>query len=364
MASNLSITSGSPCIGSPITVQATSAALTGTISFHRLKFVIKAGLYDTNVSGSQADTEYQTIEMSSPVTKESGRTESVEIDVSSALRAIADKYIYSATPPAKYPMVKWQVECYDEYMANGNVNQSASIYYPSSTDYLYSIFGTYNEMERVKATTGFKSSRYFSRKPSTSTEIVAVGETLLFPKPFAADKTMLQIDGNTYVESASANIAAVGLQTINGIRHKVYAVPADTTGNRFQIRFVNSMGYIESVSVMCLRSETVKSESTQYVRSVPETFGKPAGSFYKKQNAQETWEMSSGVIDEAWQDWFVHDVLMTPQAWIYINSSWLPCHLLGDEKISKTDRSKNELTAVKFNLLFDLHGPVSAATAL
>ena len=375
MASNIAITSGSPCIGSPITLKATSVPLVGSISFHIIKFVVHAALYDSG--GFKTDPDFIPIQMSMPVTTVPNKSETAEVDISSALRAVADKYEYRSILPIVYPLVKWNVEIYDEYMVNGTVKRSASVFYPGNdaeghATYLKSIFGTYSELERYLSVDGYKMAQYFSRKPKNATEVVCVGDEFVVPQPYIVEKGIYDIETapvpfTHIVKTEGVQDLGVVEGTTDGtpvpvVRHSVFAVPADP--NRYQMLFVNSMGYIESVNVFCLRSEESKSESTRYMRSLPETFGYPSGSIYVKKNQQESWSMSTGVIDEDWQAWFVNDVMMTRQAWIMVDGHWLPCHITGGDTVKKSDRSKNELPAVNFTVAFDLYGSVSGALTL
>lgn len=376
MAQSITMSSGSPVIGSPITFDILSDAKVGNISFHLVKLIVHAGLNDP--TNQQADTEYQHIQMSTPVTTEEGKSERVTIDISSALRAVADKYVYSAEPPmfaselSTYPTVKWNVEVYDEWMREGEVYQSEHKFYPTSDSYIESLFGAYTEAERLNSVNGFRTTQFFSRKPLSSPEIVAVGETVLLPKPFTTKVYVNDVMvGTTSVEKqiVSQGVQAFSFPYMDGEtvkhfplhRHTIYALPQDNSGDRYQIRFVNGMGCLESFSCKCLRSASNETEMTQYIRARQETFGTTSGSIYKKLPKGEKWQMQTGPLDEDWRAWFAHEVFMTPCAWILIGTLWVPCHLIAEDKVTLLDRSKTELSSLSFTIVLDIDGsPVAS----
>lgn len=373
MASGLILSSGSPVIGSPLTVQVSSSALVGDLSFHRIKLIVVAALLDP--INEQGDSDYTEIEMSAPVSTAESTVETVEIDISSALRAVAEKYVHKPMPPmsgnspAPYPTVKWRLEAYDEYMTNGNVSTTSRIYYPAQDEYYKSLFGSFSEMERLRASaTGFRAVQLFSRKPATSPEIVAVGETVVIPKPFAEEVSLNEVsEGPT---SVLQTILATGLQnfgfvdannSVPMLRHQMYAVPQDTSGNRYQLRFVNGMGCLESFSCKCLRSGSLARTTTNYRRALQEQFSRPSSSIVRHTDEAETWAMSTGPLDEAWIAWFSQEVLGSSSVWILVDGQWLHCLLSADDKIALADRTKSDLSEIKFNLRFDYQGTIHSA---
>jgi len=112
MASGLNIEGASPLIGSPITYKVRAATISGSVAFHRVKLTVHAAL--------DGDTAYTDLTLSSPA--ESG--EWLHFDISSALRAVADRYEYTYTPPASYPRVRYTLSACDEYMQNGEVHDN------------------------------------------------------------------------------------------------------------------------------------------------------------------------------------------------------------------------------------------------
>ena len=113
MASRIALKSGSIFNGNPITFEVTPTILDTSPSFHRVVVEVKCGMTGGN---------FETIKMFEPVLEEKSGT-TVEVDVSSALRTFRDAYVYTSEPTV-YPMVKFRVSTYDEYMLNGEVHST------------------------------------------------------------------------------------------------------------------------------------------------------------------------------------------------------------------------------------------------
>ncbi len=333
MASNLTLKSGSPLIGSPITYQVTAASFTGIISFHRVIIEIKAAL--------STDTDWTVTKVSSPVNE----GETVELDISSALRSVADRYQYAVNPPDKYPHVRYSLSAYDQYMQNGEVHQTAAVSNPGGN----ALMGSFTDFERLMSG-GNKQAQHFTRKPD-DTEIVSVGETIVIPKSFTSSVSL----GNVTVGPSSVEypVTREGIQQIDG--RSVYAIAEDTT-DRYEIRFVNGLGCLESISVKSLRNTEVNITQGKYIRSVQETFGEFSRGLVTKQNDYETWKLSSGPISKLWQQWFLHEFLMTSTVWIKVGTTFIPCHILPEETVTGVNRADGSLLEVQFSVQLDING--------
>lgn len=333
MASNLTLKSGSPLIGTPITYRVTAASLTGIISFHRVIIEIKSAL--------STDTDWTITQVSSPVNE----GETVELDISSALRAVADRYQFASNPPASYPFVKYSLTAYDQYMQNGEVHQTAAVSNPGGN----ALMGAFSDLERLMSG-GSKQAQHFTRKPNEA-EIVSVGENIVIPKSFADPVSL----GNVTVGPSSVvyPVTKEGAQQIGG--RNVYAVAKDIT-DRYEIRFINGLGCLESISVKSLRNTEMNVTQEKYIRSVQETFGEFSRGLVTKQNDYETWKLSSGPISKLWQQWFLHEFLMTSTAWIKIGTIFIPCHILPEETVTGVNRADGSLLEVQFSIQLDING--------
>ncbi len=338
---------GSPLIGSPIVYKVTAGSYNNAV-FHRVKVKVYAAL-------SGVDTEYTSIEMSSP--SEEGET--LKFDISSALRAIADKYEYTAEPPSGgYPYIKYYMETWDEYMINGISYKSTVDAFPDggSSEPFGALMGKYSDMERLLAGEG-KSTQKFTRKPTTSPEVVIVGETFIRPQDMTAHSGSVT-QGQT---SVSYDITTEGALTVDGA--SLYALPADTP-DYYQLRFINGLGCMETLSVRSLRDTEVAIDTKEFTRAVQETFGTFSRGMATKQNDFEKWKMSSGPLDKTWQSWFIHEFLMARWVWIKVNTLWVPCHIIPDETVAGMSRVGSSLLEVQFTLKFDIAGSVMSALAI
>lgn len=195
MASSILLISGSPLIGCPIVYSVQPAAYDGDRTFHRIIVRIHAKL--------ETDSDYTTFDFSTPVeTKPSGAsysTQPSQFDISSALRAVADKYEYTPEPPERYPYIKFRIEAWDEWMVNGNVSTNQGVVnWPSAPAtisgttydfYGYAFMGAFNDMERMKAGVDqsgveYLNATYLSRKPNTSPEVVFKNSQFIYPAAF------------------------------------------------------------------------------------------------------------------------------------------------------------------------------------
>lgn len=343
MASQLSLHSGSPLIGSPITYQVRAASVNGETAFHRIIFQVKAILLQ---SGQTYESHEFTL--SSPV--ESG--ELIAFDISSALRAVADTYEYTVVPPTNYPRVAFTLKVWDEYMQNGTLYENVGIVEERTTQYC--LFGGFTDRERIVATqngaTGRKA-QVMTRKPKTQAEVVMVGEQMVCPLSLASAVSCGQ--ATIGPQSVVRNISSPGLQTIND--HPVYAVPAGEK-DRYEFRFVNGLGCLESVSVKSLREGEMNVTSTTNLRAIQETFGEFSRAVVTKKNDYETWKLTSGPLDEAWHSWFLHEFLMAKWAWIKVDGVWLTCHILPEETVTTINRYDGNPYEVDFSVRFDING--------
>ena len=347
MASNLQLISGSPLVGSPILYQVTAGSPVGDVTFQRVKLYVLAAL--------STDGVYRRYEMSQPA----GKGETVEIDISSALQATADKYAYTAEPPVSYPYIQFTLEACDEYMQNGqNSGDVGIVTNPGGR----ALMGSFSDLERLRAQQAGRNTTRFSRKPNgqASVEIVTVGETYLRAEPMNVGIATIQNGprmGQFTIAGEGLHTLSVGSESI-----KVYAVP--NSPDRYWLRFVNGLGVVESVSVESLVSEEVNYKVSEHVIARQELFNQVSRGAVIKQNDHERLKLSSGPIDRLWQQWYLHELLPTPAAWIWIDGLWIPCHIVPEETVSGISRTDGKMLEVQFSVRLDIAGSPFAALAI
>ncbi len=341
MASNLQLSSGSPLIGSPILYKVTAGSPGSSVetTFQRVKMYVYAGL-------STADeTAWHEFLFSRPVSK----GETVEIDISSALTAVADKYQYTVEPPSRYPYIGFRLKACDEWMINGEVSGDIGIVENTGGR---ALMGRFSDLERLKAGEAGRTTTLFSRKPSYrvtgAPEIVCKGDTYL-------QYGRMEVSIGNIEHGPQCQQFTVASEGVNAGTVLLYALP-ENTRDRYQMRFVNGLGVVESISVVSLMTSEVNYQTDEYTYARPERFGSVSRNLITKQNDQERWHLSSGPIDRAWQQWYLHELLMTETAWILIDGTWIPCHIVPEETVSGIDRVKPSMLEVQFTVRFDIAG--------
>lgn len=340
MAQVIKYLSGSPLIGSPIVYTVQASVVTGTVSFHRVKLEITAGLQDG---------EKVAIVDSSPV--DSG--ENVQFDISSVLRSVAQGYEYTSTPPDNYPYIEFSLRAWDEYMQNGELHEDIGIV---TNDGGRALMGGYSDLDRLIAADddgGNKTTSVFTRKPTSMPEVVCDGE--IYIRPANLEATIGNITAGP--QSVAHDIAIdsdnpEGLRTVGGTQ--IYVVPKQN--DRYQFRFINQFGVMESIGVTSLRETSMAVTKNDYTITRQELFSQFSRYFITKQNDAETWKLSSGPLDLMWQQWFLHEFLMTTNAWIKIGSLWISCVINPDDTVSAVNRHDHSLLEVQFGVKLDING--------
>lgn len=346
MAQKINLTSGSVFAGNPITFTITPS-VAAKPSFHR---VIVEVHFD-NGTGS-----YETNKLTIPVTTE-GRD--VSLDISSALRIPLDNYEYTAIPTT-YPVVSWYIKAFDEYMDNnGEVHTNVGeVYYPQklvsggSTN-LRCIAGAFSDIERLKSGVT-KAVTLLSCKPTATHEIAVVGESFVYPVSYSAGQNLATSSSLTAPASEEQVITKEGAQSIQG--HPIYALPSSEAEDRTTFRFINRFGCLESISVPKSYSQKMSVESTQYTKSIQETFNQFSRAAIKKQNDRESWLYQSDPLTKAWQQWYLHEFLMSEHVWLKANDAWLPCTINLEDEITIKDETTKNMYSVSFTATLGING--------
>lgn len=344
-ATIISQLSGSPLIGSPIEYRVDAGTYSNP-TFHRVKLCVMAML--------QGDSEYTPIEMSTPATE----GEQLSFDISSALRALADKYTFTPTPPAYYPYVQYYLIAWDEYMINGVTYTSSKDYFPDNywSAPLRGLMGAYSDLERILAGST-KQTQKFTRKPSSSPEVVYVGDTYIRPEEMNVHSGNIEHGPR----SISYPIETTGLQTKGGASVYALARPAKDI---YEFRFINGLGVMESVTLQSFRKTEVGITTEQHTIARQETFNQFSRGIAIKQNDYEKWVMSTGPLDEEWMSWYIHEFLMAEWVWMKVGNNWLQVHLIPEETVSGVSRVDNSMMEVEIPVRFDIAGSVMSALAV
>lgn len=359
MARTIKLTSGSVLNGNPITLEVQPNVVTGTDSnkniiypsFHRVILEVKCGM-----SGG----DFETIKMSAPVFEEDFNT-SIQFDISSALRTFRDAYEYTPNP-VTYPLVKFQVKAYDEYMLDGQLHPNISaVVYPTDLEnkpqYLCTLFGAFSDYERLTTGgDGTKGLLSLSRKPTSAPQLVGLYSTYAYTPSYATEQYLLSSATLIAPTSKEVMLTKEGLQNVEG--QSVYVLSEDHKRQTF--RFINSFGVLESVDLPEAYSKKFAVTSTPYSVSRQETFNRFSRSVIKKTNNKESWLFMTDALTEDWLSWYLHEFLMAEHIWINIYARWVPCNITVEDEITFIDRTKQDGYTLSFVVAFDVNGCIPA----
>lgn len=278
-------------------------------------------------------TEIETFKFSVPTKG----NEDITMDISSAVRAMADNHQY-APATLSYPSYQIAIELYEEYLLDGIVHKVAGQGL-SQSGRIY--VGRLTDMERL---TNSKPETW-SRKPTASKQLAWTGSKLVVPGRATQD------EGATWVDPTAAERT---VQSKANATYNTYGIEKPADG--YQLRFINSLGVHEDAFMQCLRTTEVAVQTDRYTVSRQETVTDFSRRMVVKSNNYEKWKMSSGPVDAAWQQWWLHEVLMARWAWLLVNGRWIPCHLVPEETVHGMDRQKASVLEVQFTVEFDING--------
>lgn len=337
MAQSITIT-GSAFSGCPVIATVVADNLSSTPSFHRVKATVTAQL-----SGNRGVST--TYVFTQPV-KEASNV-SVDIDVSSALRAVADSFEYTSAPGA-VPYIIYSVSAIDEYMIDGEIQQSSSA--KNSGNY-YALIGKFTDRERLSGNVSITS---LSTKPSSMSEAVRIGTDYVYPSNYVFSAI------NTVPASEPSSAVVNVITTTTNINGKV-VYPIAKTADDYEFRFINRRGMMESVCLHSLRQTDVKMSSEDYTISRPETLSAFSRGITVKNSVHEEWKLATDPVDMAWYQWFIHDFLMSKYTWVNItdlsgSSLWIPCRVKMSDTAKGYNRQSHELLSMEFTCILDIDG--------
>lgn len=358
MAQNISLTSGSILNGNPITLAVTPNTIANA-SMHRIILEVECGMSGGN---------YEIIKMSVPVLEESSSS-NITFDISSALRTFRDSYEY-VSYPVKYPIVKFNVKAYDEYMSEGMLHRTQPIFYPTDPNilpeerrdeaYMRTIFGAFTDMERTLSK-NFRGVKSLTKKPQTTPQIAFVGEQVMLSKPYSTERNLM--DSNTLEPPSSTvvTVAKEGVQRIGDVY--IYALPATAAKNRRQFRFVNSFGVVESIGVPKEYSRKAAFQTQKHIVSREQTFNKTNTVIARKGAKQETWMFKTDALDEEWTNWYLYEFFTSEHIWMLIPYQgaeiWVPVNILPEEEITYHNAEDTSMYGLTFSVELCMEGSVT-----
>ena len=316
--------------GLPIIVSAT-ATDHHTATFHRVRIIVTV----TPSSGTAASFEF-----SMPVQYDSSNNVvDADFDISSAVRAVADQHKPQANV-LSYVTYGITIASYEDYMVDGQLHTVTGASLSQAGD-VYA--GTLSDYDRLFSIWPAK----WSRKPTSSPMIAFTGATLLVPGAAC-----------NYPSWTAPVVATPTVPSGLSTTYNTYGI--DTPADGYEIRFINSLGVHENVFICCLRQTEVTIQTNKYAISKPETLTDFSRGIAIKQNNRERWKMTSGPLDEQWQQWYLHEFLMARWAWIncgtQVSPKWIPVNIIPEDTVKGIDRTKADMLTVDFTIEFDING--------
>lgn len=352
---SIDLISGSIFAGNPVNLRVTPSHVSGNnIAFHRIVVNVIASLV---VNKTESDTI--TIPMSVSLYNEQPQ----DIDISSALRSVLDSYEYTPQP-AFYPIVKWYVEGYDEYMDDGVIQSkfdikrfpAESIENPES-EYLYCIAGSMPETQRILLP-ALPSVSSFSDKPSTPH---IFNQTVLYAYPEDLTEGISLLDSHKLenICVSCEDLTDTGLVTIGG--KQIYVLDRDEE-KRQTFRFINRYGVLETINVPYANEVQVDIEKHEYSSGTIEYFNSIRHGIVHKSNNRETLSFTTDPLDEEWLFWYINEFLMAENVWMeykydkYPHTTYIRCHILPDETVKAITRTSNNTLTLTFKVKLDING--------
>lgn len=351
MAQSISLHSGSPLMGSPVIfrVVANDLSLISHLAAHKVYLSVEIDMVSS-------DRAKETYEFSVPIAQE-GESVSVDMDISSALRAYADDYEYtplvSVGTSITYPIFRAKLQAWDTYMRDGISQQSGLVVLQQ---YYYFLLGQFTDSERQRSGL-LRGVNTLTRKPASG-ELVAPYTSLYVSPLYYAYSSESFFNG---IQPAAPETEAFGTEeldanALNTIEGRSVWVSDSDEDPFVQFQFVNGYGVLESAFAMCLPEVSVEKEVQEYSVTVPMAFNKVDRAVTLKRASRHVFKMSSGPVTEEWQAWWQEEFLNTKQAWMYYKQGWIPVSIVPDDTTKGIDYTKNDLASVEFEVKLNIEG--------
>lgn len=133
----------------------------------------------------------------------------------------------------------------------------------------------------------------------------------------------------------------------------------ESNPHRRQLIFRNSLGVLETFSVLSLSKRSLSVSSEEYAILSAPSYSPSLNLLTQAQNPSQKWEMSTGSLPAEWVEWFTREVLTATYVWMpvpILNPTTgatslvkLPIHL-ESESVTLEEQTKTQLTEVKFDV--------------
>lgn len=275
----------------------------------------------------------------------------------------------------------WSIMLQEEWLDNGriqkgtpiDINTEVYLVLPGGlTDYELLGLSNYDIASKI----GY--SNLLTRKPKTGGSVYA-GETIMLPFFYTQkggnqnSSFSVQYDSDSpkaipfYQPSNKVSVLKYKVETgkIGNILkvtayQKTYTFSVKQEGSKTKkLRFINSFGAVENISVTCndALEYNIDSEESTILGEI--SFKNVTHRMSRKGNDFGVFSLSSGYVDEAWAEWFTHELLMSPKAWMLIGDRWVPGIITPDKSTGIYNWNKEEMQHIDFSFEMSIEGGYS-----
>ncbi len=299
---------------------------------------------------------------------DTGRQTSIELDISSALRAIWNEYDFSANEVSAAQSAASSASAYAQTSDRGMRSYELKIYteYLSSDDggvFTRTTCGTFtggqcllggmSELERSRI--GSKENAHVASLQGTNTRY---GDAST--KPTSSPERVGINSITSYVDLESG-------RTINQY-YSPKAVPgSDSTAAHaptvlrdsqeyVDFLFVNRRGAVETCSALMMENLNVTVNTQHYGLVKRPSFSPRRSLMAIATGGRDSWNMSSGYQTREWAKWWASEFLLADQWWMLCDGIFVPVIVESKKEVSIYDRSKQQLPHVDFTVTMALEG--------
>lgn len=216
----------------------------------------------------------------------------------------------------------------------------------SGTSAFSAIPGALTDSERSKMSGSniadlLTSGKVLSRKPA-DTEVVIKDTYHILP----------------YMSGASpaydrTKRSATGAFTLRG--HKIYVT--DDAEKFMPIVFWNQFGLLESATAYGNPAYQHNLQSSQYEVDNGRSFNSIGEQHAKTSLQQQFITLSSGIVSRTWYEWWIAEVLTTPQVFIRLDGRWYSGTIVPDSNITHQE-GKGDALSVEFKVKLSVKGSI------
>lgn len=323
---NGSMLGGTVLAGNPVIVSVSAGTFPEKSSFRQIVL---------DVIGDGKELQFKT--------EVSASGETVEFDISSALRSLLwggaaepQELVSSAT--AYNRSASFGIRVHDEYLMDGEIWKTDAVVNGNTNN--LAIGGGHWETDLTAVTmdqTAWLSSTRFTDKPSSG-EVVCQGTPYFYSDFYSGRQRTRRTTYNT-----------LGAATRDGRNLYITELPSPLNGMQC-IAFRNHYGVLETVCCHGKPLEAVSTLRTNYVRQSAPSYRPGQKGCGITAGPTPYVRLSSGPLDDDWSRWWNTEVCAATEFWLWHRSAWWPCTVEFEEKHDVYDRSKQELPSVDFTL--------------